>query len=170
MTLKKRGFTLIEMLVVISVGSLLMALSIQVLERALTISSNTAEQLNESRNLNRLADQFRHDMHLATVFDVESAVHLLVRQELGSVIYSYVNGNMQRVETKPDGAIRYELYNIGQTRTVSFSQRDQVDRVIMTIETRTSLKHAPTRTERVIVAVMGRLVTSSKQQGVGASP
>jgi prepilin-type N-terminal cleavage/methylation domain-containing protein len=151
----KNGFTLIELLVVMSVGSLLMGLAIQVLERAMTISTNTAEQLDEARNVNRLADQFRRDIHLANDVDLETPEQLIVNLDGEAITYTFLEQSVNRVGVASDGITRREQFALGDRRSVTFSEMSAPDRVSLSVLFDTRLKHLPKRTDRVVVAVLG---------------
>ena len=161
----KPGFTLIEMLVVLSVGGLLTGLAIQILERALATGTNTTRQLDEARNLNRFADQFRSDVHLAIDVVVDSPTKVVARLENGAVTYAYSDGAVQRAETAQGAGIRNELYVLGDTRSISIVPQGNPNRLQLTVQSNTGLKQSPTRTDRVVVAETGRRLRLTKPQG-----
>jgi prepilin-type N-terminal cleavage/methylation domain-containing protein len=65
---RRRGFTLIEMLVVIAVSGALMAVAVGLLHTMIRLEHGSREELRERTAMMRLADQFRRDVHAATQF------------------------------------------------------------------------------------------------------
>ncbi len=61
----RRGFSLIELLVVISVGTVLLMVAMTVLYTLKETQSKARQRLTEGRVTARLADQFRDDVHAA---------------------------------------------------------------------------------------------------------
>ena len=68
----RSGFTLIEILVVISVGSSVMLTAIALAHTAFTLQSQAQMRFERSFTLNRFIEGFRSDVHLANRFEVTS--------------------------------------------------------------------------------------------------
>ncbi|HUT93390.1 MAG TPA: prepilin-type N-terminal cleavage/methylation domain-containing protein [Thermoguttaceae bacterium] len=63
-----RGFTLIEMLVVIATGAALMAVAMGILHLLIRLEQGSREEVRRQTTLDRLAGQFRRDVHAAGQF------------------------------------------------------------------------------------------------------
>ncbi len=62
----RRGFSLIEMLAALTVGSVLMGIAVSILAMLMRIERGGREQLHQDMVTARLARQFRDDVHAAT--------------------------------------------------------------------------------------------------------
>jgi prepilin-type N-terminal cleavage/methylation domain-containing protein len=60
---RRRGFSLIEMLVVITIGATLSGIAVLMLHALLRSHNTGREHLEYARTINRLAEQFRADVH-----------------------------------------------------------------------------------------------------------
>lgn len=65
---RRRGYTLIEMLVVIAAGSAMMAVAMGLLHLLLQLERGAREEVGQQTALDRLADRFRRDAHAAERF------------------------------------------------------------------------------------------------------
>jgi len=63
--MKKRGYSLVEMIVVISIGSVLATLAVTLLGTLLRASGTLNEQIHGIATVRRMAEQFRDDAHAA---------------------------------------------------------------------------------------------------------
>jgi prepilin-type N-terminal cleavage/methylation domain-containing protein len=63
---QRRGFTLVEVLVVITVSSVIMGIAVTLLYGLLLTQRTARDHLHRCHELDRLAEQFRRDVHLAT--------------------------------------------------------------------------------------------------------
>ena len=59
----RRGFSLVELLVVLTVGTAMLMVAMSVLYMLKETQINVRRRLTEGRMINRLADQFREDVH-----------------------------------------------------------------------------------------------------------
>jgi len=115
---RRRGFTLIEMLVAITVGTTLAGIAVFLLY-ALMKSHNTGrEHLEYCRTVNRLAEQFRDDVHsmrktspdaTGTSFDL-----LPNTDDDTQVRYQCLDGRIDRSELQGEKIVRRESYMLPQ--------------------------------------------------------
>ena len=61
----RRGYSLIEMIVVMTVGATLMGIAVTLLGVLLQAERDGRTHIGQNASLNRLADQFRRDVHAA---------------------------------------------------------------------------------------------------------
>lgn len=163
-----RGFTLIELLVVMSIGAFLMSLAIVALERAISIDTATKARLDEARNLNRLSDQFRGDVHHATEISIVDQSQAKLQSTRGVITYFVKPSHVERREAMTNGTMRHERYSLGENRIVLFDKLDKPGRTVLTVRFNTGLQHSPTRIERVVAAVTGQKLF--KQPKAGDAP
>lgn len=90
----RRGFTLVEALVSITIGSMLFAGAVELLRSAMHVDSTSTSAAQESQSLDRLVEQFRNDVWQATA--VRSAPPQLCTISLS---------DNRRVEYARDGAM-----------------------------------------------------------------
>jgi type II secretory pathway pseudopilin PulG len=64
----RRGISLVEMLAVITIGTLLTAITVGLLHTLLQTGHAARDQLHQRATLRRLADTFRRDVHAAVAF------------------------------------------------------------------------------------------------------
>lgn len=93
----RRGFSLIEMLVVISVGTVLLMVAMTVLYTLKETQSKARQRLTEGRMTARLADQFRDDVHAA------------VRMERMPDEAASPGITVWQLTIDPDTSVRYEI-------------------------------------------------------------
>jgi prepilin-type N-terminal cleavage/methylation domain-containing protein len=156
MNQRPRGFSLIELLVVMSTGGLLLSIAIGTVERAMRINQETTDQLTHARRLVQLTDQFRHDVHLASSTSLEQS-HQAVISLLDRTITYSIDGNLvKRTELGPNDRRQIEQYELSERSEIVFGSLDAPKRTVITVIERTGLQHSPIRTERVIAAVIGK--------------
>jgi hypothetical protein len=101
---KRRGASLVELLVVMSLGAGLLTTSAVVLHRIMHSHGKARHFLAASRSALRLSDQFRSDVHRARKVTKDNLdAPVVVRLELGDagvVEYSYVAGLVRRAQIK----------------------------------------------------------------------
>jgi len=115
---RRRGFTLIEMLVAITVGSALAGIAVFLLY-ALMKSHNTGrEHMEYCQTVNRLAEQFRDDVHsmrktspdaTGTSFDL-----LPNTADDTQVRYQCLDGRIDRSELQGEKIVRLESHMLPQ--------------------------------------------------------
>ena len=167
----RRGLTLIEMVVTISVAAVLTGLAISVLLVMYRAERSGRTQLAQANSLERLADQFRQDVHAAlgeTVATEKEPQHWRFDlPEKRIVQYKIANGAIAREESSDSKDVRRESYTLPKDSTVAVS----VDRtanppvVSLTIEpNRDSLRpHYPLRVD----ALLGRDLRFSERRKEG---
>ena len=124
---QRRGHSLIELLVVISVGSALLAVSVGLLHTLLQMQQGGRKHLQQRRTLERLADQFREDVHAATQVrataagpgQAEGPGWELPRDPEHTVEYRLQEDNLVRTERQKDKVLRRESFALPQGATVS---------------------------------------------------
>jgi len=70
---RRRAYSLVEMLVVIATGTAMMGVALGLLHMLMRMEQDSLNEVSQQGELDRLADQFRRDVHAADRFAVPSA-------------------------------------------------------------------------------------------------
>ncbi|MFH1921621.1 MAG: type II secretion system protein [Planctomycetota bacterium] len=124
---RRRGHSLIELLVVIGTGGALMGIAVGLLSMLLRVDQHSRDQMRERTEIHRLADQFRRDVHAADGFTVQSppgAENAAPAWQLplgaGHVVqYQAEPGELLRTEREGDQVLRQESFFLPAGTTVS---------------------------------------------------
>jgi prepilin-type N-terminal cleavage/methylation domain-containing protein len=120
-----RGFTLIEMLVVITGLSMLLGLCAVTIQVLMRVSSDAQARRSASAALGRLAEQFREDVHGCDEAQLQPSGGVrLSRGARIAIIYTARDGWVERVESTGGQAGRHEAYALGKGSTAAFQRRD----------------------------------------------
>ncbi len=123
---RRRGFSLIEMLAVLAVGSVLMAVAAGLLHTLMAIQQSGYHQFKDRRALDRLARQFREDVHAATAIEPQAdgknspGWKLPLGTNL-SVEYRVAPDGVHRIELEAKRTVRRELYELAEGSHVDMS-------------------------------------------------
>lgn len=107
----RRGFTLVEMLVTMTVASVAMSTAVALLHRALRLESASRRVLERERAALVLGRQFRADIHRAREVvcagdPLTAGVVLGATTAVGTIDYRAVPGGLERVESRGGRTIR----------------------------------------------------------------
>ncbi|QDS86864.1 hypothetical protein EC9_10390 [Rosistilla ulvae] len=152
------GFTLIELIMAMSIGSVLMLLAIGVVHQALTFSKLGQGRADQDRTLVRLDRQFRNDVHRSRGFELtdRQTVELTI-DDNRRVVYAIDENQIQR-HTADDGKQQdRELFLLDDRSTIELQMLDAPQRLGIVVRSDTGLQGVPQRTDRQIVAVPGLL-------------
>lgn len=162
----RRGFSLIEMILTMSVGSALMVLAMSLLQQAMTLSTQARDQREADSTMNRLCDQFRRDLHEAKFVNVDQGRNVSMQVDNQVITYNFHNHRVSRklldevrlINGKEAGEpSQREIYDVGASSEFSIEKLDSPQRVVLTIRRSSPLKHLEPRIDRQISAVVGRL-------------
>jgi prepilin-type N-terminal cleavage/methylation domain-containing protein len=110
--MNRRGYTLMEMMIVVAMSAIAIAISSQILVTVWRTSAALREQRQATDNITRLARQFRDDAHAAERADVgPDCVFALGKEH--AVRYAAHPQGVSRYETRGE-AILMELYTLPQ--------------------------------------------------------
>ncbi len=162
---RRHGFTLIEMLLTMTVGSVLMVLGMSLLQQAMTLSSQASNHRDFDSAANRLCDQFRSDVRDATIASVGQDQTLSMELAEHEVQYNFGNHRVTRSRTiharavdaaDSDQTASHETYDVGPSSELSVEILESPRRIVLVIRRSSSLKHLPSRVDRHVSAVVGR--------------
>jgi prepilin-type N-terminal cleavage/methylation domain-containing protein len=125
--MKRRAFTLIEMLVVITVSSALMGVAIVMLVALLKSEGSSRHHLEFCNILNRLDDRFRDDVHAAAqaaLGEKGDALELTMPEPGKTLVrYRLLPGEISREEVEGGKTLRQESYSLPEEVKASFEQK-----------------------------------------------
>jgi len=124
---RRRGYSLIEILVVIATGAAMMGVALGLLGMLIRLEQASRREVQEETVMNRLADQFRRDVHAADRLAVASAPGVAdlppVWQfplEAGHVVeYRAEQGELVRIERRDDKVLKQESFSLPAEARVS---------------------------------------------------
>jgi prepilin-type N-terminal cleavage/methylation domain-containing protein len=167
---RRRGFTLIEMVAVVTIGTVLMGIAVLLLHSLLKSHDSGREHINYYRTLNRLAEQFRSDAHAtektSSADDGKTFDFLPNAADSAKIRYQLLPGRIDRTELKGEKAVRQDSYKLLPDMQAAINIQTDKDTEIASIlispnQDQTKLYHPlPVR----IDAVLGRDLKSSKVQ------
>jgi prepilin-type N-terminal cleavage/methylation domain-containing protein len=127
----RSGFTLTELMVTMSVGSVLMVLAVGLVHQSMQLTATTRRVADEHQAISRLASQFRDDVRRADQVRIESdKVVRISIPERGEITYSAEAATCTRTMMDPAveprtnwaGSEEYRLLPGGQIRFESLEQ------------------------------------------------
>ena len=107
----RRGYSLIEMLFVITVLSIMMGMTAMMIHGLMRISKASQSRLTETETLDRLGRQFRRDAHAATTAVSKPDV-IEFQGPDGTVTYGRAGGKLSRAEQAPGGSMRTDFFRL----------------------------------------------------------
>jgi type II secretory pathway pseudopilin PulG len=136
---RRRGFSLVELLVVLSSVTVLLSLTAVLLTRAMRSQAETRHYFESQRHALALNEQFRRDVHAAQSVELDAAAlkkNELVRltlDENGTVAYLREERGLTRVLTQSDGAVSREEYDLGGVVESKVQQENAPERLALSV-------------------------------------
>jgi Tfp pilus assembly protein FimT len=127
-TKSRRGFTLIQMVVTISLMSLILTINISAMVSLMKKNQSVSFYAVHRNNMNRLSLQFRKDIHQAdniSIIKKDDSTELIIRKnEFEQIVYKQ-SGNILNREDKSKGKrLSTEVFRFMPETTIEFT-RDQ---------------------------------------------
>jgi len=95
----RRGFTLIEMVVTITVGSIVMLSAVTIVHRAMTVRVSTMDHFEQTRKLERFIFHWRQEVHRARSVVLNDLRTCTLLTETSLVKYEIDGGRVSRTES-----------------------------------------------------------------------
>ncbi|MEN6448912.1 MAG: type II secretion system protein [Thermoguttaceae bacterium] len=109
---RKRGFSLVEMIVVLTVASVLMGIAVTLLCALIRAQGTSREVVEQTVSINRLAERFRRDVHAAQEFTKETdGAHI------GSVEYLVKGSTVNRSVWTGKNRTEQDAFHLGDGYT-----------------------------------------------------
>ena len=155
---KRNAFTLIELTITMSAGSALMIMAIGLLHQSMSLASLARKRADHQRSVSRLSNQFRQDVHRASVFTILSSdsIELTLPDET-KITYATNERGVLRTHPLGDTATGREAFELIDGSGVRFESLRNPDRAVLTMNHQPIGESAP-RVDRQIAAVVGRFV------------
>ncbi len=127
---QKRAFTLIEMLVTISMMSLILTITISAMVSLMKKNQSVSFYALHRNNMNRLSLQFRKDIHQAdniSIIKKDDKTELIIRKnEFEQIVYT-PSGNILNREDKSKGKrISTEVFRFMPETTIEFTRNQDI--------------------------------------------
>jgi len=161
-----QGFTLVELLLSMTVGSVLMALALGMVHRAMRVESTAHTHAGVERTATRLSRQFRHDIHQAeSVFIGDqpagaSSLRLMVPDK-NPITYQVEKSRVRREQPLGDEQIHREFFSFPEGFAVRFTELDEPLRVVLMLDFDAKLVGIPRQVRLHTEAVVGLFLRSS---------
>jgi prepilin-type N-terminal cleavage/methylation domain-containing protein len=124
MKTRRRGYSLVEMIVVITVGTVLVGIAVTTLASVLHASRAIDDQVHRIATVRRLADQFRNDAHAAWN-----------TQSLNAKGEEDPNGTAgRRFELAPGRQVTYEFQSNAELQCDTVERTEKVDQTVQSRE------------------------------------
>lgn len=155
---RRRGSSLVELMMCMTAGSTLMLVAIGLVHQTLTVSSQASQQVDHDRTLARLATQFRRDAHAATEAsaDAETELRLSLSDET-EVIYAAADRKITRRHELASGEVENETFALDDKHSATFPTQSERDRAELLIRRDTGLHSAGRRVALHVVAAVNKL-------------
>jgi len=151
---RRSGITLLELVGVLAIGSLILAISTNVIVNMLRMENQTREQVVQIESVSRLTDQFRQDIRNAREVRLSDPVanRLLVDNGTEQQIeYTLEGRSMVRTEKRGDERVSREGFRLSGDTRVTWEQVENNGRTYL------RMRFSPERRfAMVVVAELGR--------------
>ena len=180
---RRRGITIIETIVLMTAVAAMLGLCVLMLQLLMRLSVDSRARLDGATSLDRLARQFRRDVHeagAARQLERPAAKLAGLRLEPGprhAVEYQLMeNGKIARVETRDENLVRREIYDIphggsGRAR-LALTEHDGKRFAELRVDRQASRKGSDPERPYEILALVGKNASqlSAPAQRKGAKP
>lgn len=147
---RQNGFTLVELLVSLTLGSVLLTLGLSLVHRTMRVDSAAKANAEVERVAGRLSQALRYDVHRASELQLpdnsapdrsNQQASLKLTLQSGQVItYQRTELGLLREEQLDPQRTRHEQFPLPDDHIASFSELDEPPRLVFTIE---CLTHSP---------------------------
>ena len=136
--MKRKGISLIETTIAVSVSSILLLLTIGILHQTLRLSTKAKNRTDFQQSNVRLASQFREDVHRAISADLgQNGSLVLTYKDLESVTYRLEKGFhsflVRETKASSNERIRQDTFRLIDNCRCEFTIQDDPNRVTLEI-------------------------------------
>lgn len=153
----RKGSTLIELVLSLTAGSAVMLLAISLVHQTISVTEIAKHRSDDSRTLDRLAQSFRRDVHLASKVDLADADTLVIESFEGSIVTYNVRGRtiVRERETGKDGK-EFERFSLGRNESLRLELLAAPDRARLVVQSDTGIPKRPYKPDLIAEAMVGR--------------
>ncbi len=153
----RRGLSLIEMLVVVTGGSVLLGISVTTAVLLGRADRTSQEHTRWALAIDRLAAQFREDVHAATLLHATAKAEWRLALDAGrTVTYRLTPESLDREETVAGRTLRRESYAIPDACTTQITLATERTPAVVSLTVAPRQTTSPVYREMCIDAVLGR--------------
>ncbi len=152
----RKAFTLIEMLIAITIGSSLMVTSVALLHRSFELHRLAQERTQREQLLARFIQQFRRDVYTAVDVEIRPSSELTLEFVDQNQI-SYLTQDNQLIRQVSGQKNGRNSIRLGPANFASFELSDDGRRVILIVQHEAALETRITR--KVVEVCIGRITT-----------
>ncbi len=167
---KRNAFSLIELMVVMTVGFALLFIGVELVNQAMRLQKSSDADLAQMRSINRLAVQLRSDAHRAT--DVKDATNesftLSSTNPSHTVKYQFSGTAMKRMELQNETQVAQETFRFAPGTRIELAVKQDPLQVHITLYRPTLPPVSRALIDREIAAVVGTLPTPVAEKTGGA--
>lgn len=158
-----RGHSLVELMICMSVGTIILMIGTGIVHRTMRLESATRQQADMQCTANRLARDFRRDAHrAAAVAVVEEAGRPAAVQfdqpDERPITYTLRNGMVLREQVLADRQTRREPYYLAPGYVAEFDEVYRPNRAVLTLRHDSEYVGEAPRTLAHVEAEVGRLL------------
>ncbi|QDV24556.1 prepilin-type N-terminal cleavage/methylation domain-containing protein [Aureliella helgolandensis] len=155
-TVRQHGFTLIEVLVVVTVSSSLLVVAVTAVAQTMQLSQLTTAEVQRIQATQLFVEQFRESGHRAIEVLCPAPEELtLVLEEDVQITFKFSDQIIRRVESQMGQVRRSEHLDLGDVRFVEFAKLEEPLRAQLTILRDHNLHAETGMVERQIESVVG---------------
>ncbi len=154
---RNKAFTLVEMLMTMTMGSSLMLLAIGLVHQSLSLSKLGKSRGEHDSNVNRFAQQFRSDVHSAKILQAVSAKSLqLTMPDSTTVSYYAEESSVRREQTSIEGPQANDRFCFEPLCNIQFQPIADSQLVQFHLERRFKNHELPARIDLQVIAQTAR--------------
>ena len=154
----RRGYTLIELSISMTVGSTLLILSAGLIHQAMRYHSVTRDRAHEHQMLDRLGGDLRHDVHRAIAARLTAADEVQLKYDGNRFIHYKINRHwVEKTHVQANRTTRMESYSFKRPIVGSFELLESPQLVSLTIQSPEEIQGTRKATPRRISASLSRL-------------
>jgi type II secretory pathway component PulJ len=154
---RRRGSTLIELIMSLGAGSMVMLLAIKVVHQSFVASSINKENTEYGQTLNRLARQYRSDMRSSLQVSWSDEKHLTLEMPEETLhTYRFEEGYIQRETTKAGVILQNERFRLSENSIAHMQCDNQGQSCSLFVAKRIGDEKEAKRIELHVVAKPGR--------------
>lgn len=152
------AFTLAELVMVMTAGSVLLTLSIGTVHRSMTIHREGEARVRGGRTVARLARDFRRDLRQAASAELDGTRLTLAPPEgveAAPIIYEVVDHRLIRRQQRGEDAVRQEVYELTARAEFSLATVPETSQIRLVVSEATPLGEEKTRLLAIVEATPG---------------
>lgn len=131
----QRGYTLIELLLVMSVAVVLMLVNVGLIHQTMKFASQSNQQQHHHRNLTRLAWEFRDDVRECTSLSMDGSDRLILAGSDGitSVSYSIGEASLDVERSSNGSTFKRESFRLDPKADIYFDESELPDWISLVV-------------------------------------